>query len=167
MEEKEILKDNIVIDSYYLINLFVNDSKKVTQLQIQKLMYFFEAFYMCIKDTDSLYPCHFNAWAFGPVAIPLYKEYKVFGNADIILSEEKIKQGNEIDSLKKDVLKKIYETFGILSASQLVDITHRKGSPWYNKWMENNQKVVYGDRSYIDKIETKEWFKNNFIVTDE
>lgn len=167
MEEKEILKDNIVIDSYYLINLFVNDSKKVTQLQIQKLMYFFEAFYMCIKDTDSLYPCHFNAWAFGPVAIPLYKEYKVFGNADIILSEEKIKQGNEIDFLKKDVLKKIYETFGILSASQLVDITHRKGSPWYNKWMENNQKVVYGDRSYIDKIETKEWFKNNFIVTDE
>lgn len=33
--------------------------------------------------------------------------------------------------------------------------------------MENNQKVVYGDKSYIDKIETKNWFKNNFIVKDE
>ncbi len=167
MEENKILEDNIVTDSYYLINLFANDNKKVTQLHIQKLMYFFEAFYMCIKNTDSLYSCHFNAWAFGPVAIPLYKEYKVFGNADIILSEEKIKQGNEIDSLKKEVIKKIYETFGILSARQLVDITHKEGSPWYNKWMENNQKVVYGDKSYINKIETKNWFRDNFIVNDE
>ena len=55
MEENKILEDNIVTDSYYLINLFANDNKKVTQLHIQKLMYFFEAFYMCIKNTDSLY----------------------------------------------------------------------------------------------------------------
>ena len=112
MEENKELTDNIVTDSYYLINLFTNDSKKITQLQVQKLMYFFEAFYMCIKDTESLYSCHFNAWAFGPVAIPLYKEYKGFGNADIILTEDKIRTGNEIDSLKKEVIKKIYETFG-------------------------------------------------------
>ena len=98
MEENELLKDDIVTDSYYLVNLFNSDSKIITQLQIQKLMYFFEAFYMCVSDTDSLYSCHFNAWALGPVAIPLYKEYKVFGNADIILSEEKIKLGNEINS---------------------------------------------------------------------
>lgn len=166
MEENELLKDDIVTDSYYLVNLFNSDSKIITQLQIQKLMYFFEAFYMCVSDTDSLYSCHFNAWALGPVAIPLYKEYKVFGNADIILSEEKIKLGNEINSFKKEIIKKIYDSFGRLSASQLVDLTHKKGSPWYNKWMENNQKVVYGDKSYIDKIETKTWFKDNFIADE-
>ena len=46
--------NNIVNDSYYLVNLFVNDEKEVTQLQIQKLMYFFEAYYMNVKNTDSL-----------------------------------------------------------------------------------------------------------------
>lgn len=160
-------QDNIVYDSYFLVNLFRADNRQVTQLQIQKLMYFFEAFYMCIKNIESLYQCHFNAWAFGPVAIPLYKEYKVFGSADIILTDEKTEQGNKIDSFKKEVLNKIYETFGKLSASQLVDITHKEGSPWHVKWMENNQKVVYGEKSYIDKIKTKDWFKDNFIAKDE
>ncbi len=41
MEENELLKDDIVTDSYYLVNLFNSDSKIITQLQIQKLMYFF------------------------------------------------------------------------------------------------------------------------------
>ena len=40
-------ENNIVYDSYYLINLFKSDGNKmVTQLQVQKLMYFFEAYYM-------------------------------------------------------------------------------------------------------------------------
>lgn len=36
----EEYKDNIVYDSYYLVNLFKNAGIKVTQLQIQKIMYF-------------------------------------------------------------------------------------------------------------------------------
>ena len=64
-------KDDIVHDSYYLISLFNKDDKDITQLQIQKLMYFFEAFYMNVMEVDSLYECSFNAWTYGPVAIPL------------------------------------------------------------------------------------------------
>ena len=41
-------------------------------------MYFFEAYYMCEHDVEQLYECNFNAWMFGPVAIPLHKEYKAF-----------------------------------------------------------------------------------------
>lgn len=164
MKKSKILEDNIVTDSYYLINLFTADDKKVTQLHVQKLMYLFEAFYMCVKNVDSLYECNFNAWAFGPVSIPLYKAYKSFGNANIVLTEEEKKKGSKIDQLKKDIFKKIYEIFGELTASQLVNLTHKEGSPWYNKWMENNQEMVYGEDSYIDKKETKEWFRNNFIV---
>ena len=85
------MENNIIHDSYYLIKLFLTDNKKITQLHIQKLMYFFEAYYMNEKDVDKLYDCNFNAWAFGPVAIPLYKEYKNFGEFPITLTEEKIK----------------------------------------------------------------------------
>ena len=158
--------NNIVHDSYYLINLFTDDNKEVTQLQIQKLMYFFEAYYMNVKKTDKLYECNFNAWMFGPVAIPLYKEYKNFGEFPITLTEEKKKIGEQIDKDKKEMLRELYRVFGKLDANQLVNLTHMEKSPWYNKWIENNKRVVYGSASYIDKVETKDWFKEHFI-TDE
>lgn len=61
-------ESNIVHDSYFLISLFKQEHREVTQLQIQKLMYFFEAYYMNVKNTNKLYDCNFNAWMFGPVA---------------------------------------------------------------------------------------------------
>ena len=156
-------KDNIVHDAYYLIGLFNKDKKPVTQLQIQKIMYFFEAYYMIINKTDKLYDCNFNAWAFGPVAIPLYQSLKVYGDRDIILSKEQEEIGESISDEKKEILSYIYQVFGNLSAMQLVELTHRKDSPWYNKWEENEGKVVFGKESYIDKIQTRDWFKKVFI----
>ena len=158
--------NNIVNDSYYLVNLFVNDEKEVTQLQIQKLMYFFEAYYMNVKNTDKLYDCNFNAWMFGPVAIPLYSEYKNFGEFPIVLTEEKTNLGYKISEEKKSLLQELYKVFGKLTANQLVNLTHQIGSPWYNKWQENNRRVVYGEASYIDKEATKKWFKEKFIVAE-
>ena len=66
MEEKKKLENNIVHDAYYLISLFNDENKPVTQLQVQKLMYLFEAYYMAKHEKlDKLYDCNFNAWAFG------------------------------------------------------------------------------------------------------
>ncbi len=157
---------NIIFDSYYLVNLFNDNQQDITQLQIQKLMYFFEAYYMNLKDVNKLYDCNFNAWMFGPVAIPLYKEYKGFGEYPVVLSDEKIKLGNAISDDKKNILKELYDVFGSLDANKLVELTHMINSPWYNKWNENNRKVIYGEASYIDKEKTKKWFKENFIVVE-
>ena len=46
---------------------------------------------------------------------------------------------------------------------KLVELTHRKDSPWYSKWMENNEMVVYGEKSYISKKQTREWFERVFL----
>lgn len=161
MEER---KSDIVNDAYYLINLFTEDKKEVTQLQIQKLMYFLEAYYMNVNDTNELYECPFKAWAFGPVAIPLYNKFKNIGSSKIVLISDEIKLGNSINSEMKKLIEDIYNFFGKnLTAMQLVYYTHMEGSPWYNKWNENNKRVIYGDKSNIDKIATKIWFKENFI----
>lgn len=156
-------KDNIVYDAYYLISLFNRDKEKVTQLQVQKIMYFFEAYYMCIKNVDKLYDCNFNAWAFGPVSIPLYQDLKKFGDKNIILNDEQLETANKIDSEKKKILDYIYTVFGKISAMKLVELTHRKDSPWYSKWIENNEMVVYGEKSYISKKQTREWFERVFL----
>lgn len=36
------------------------------------------------------------------------------------------------------------------------------GSPWKEVWERNGRKVGYGANTYIDKIKTKEWFKDVF-----
>lgn len=157
------IENNIVHDSYYLINKFTEKEIPVTQLQVQKIMYFFEAYYMCEKKVDKLYECNFNAWTFGPVAIPLHKAYKAFEGRPIILTEEQINIGNNISEDKRKILDYIFEVFGKMTPAQLVNLTHMKGSPWYNKWIANGQKVVYGENSYIDKTKTKEWFEQVFL----
>lgn len=157
-------ENNIVYDSYYLINLFKNAKRKVTQLQVQKIMYFFEAYYMCEhKEIPYVYQCNFNAWMFGPVAIPLHKEYKAFEGRPITLTEEQEKIGNQISEEKKDLLNYIFQVFGDKTPQTLVNLTHMVNSPWHKKWIENGKRVVYGKASYIDKIETRDWFKEKFI----
>ena len=81
-------ENDIIQDSYYLINLFHEDGQEVTQLHVQKLMFLFEAYYMNAMDKDKLYECGYKAWNFGPVAPKLYKRYKNCGKDDIILTKE-------------------------------------------------------------------------------
>lgn len=154
--------DNIVIDAYYLINKFNSDKKMVTNLQIQKLMYFFEAYYMNIYDVEKLYDCYFNAWAYGPVAIPLYKEFRRFGSGEIKLNDEESKKGYSISTEKKHLLDKLYDVFKDISPMRLVEYTHMVGSPWEKVWKKNGQKVGYGADTRIDKLESKKWFKKVF-----
>ena len=158
----EKFENNIIFDAYYLIHKFNVNSREVTNLQIQKLMYFFEAYYMNIYNTDSLYDCNFCAWAFGPVAIPLYKEFRKFGNGSIKLTKENIEDGNNISKNKKELLDIIYDVFKDVKPITLVNYTHMEGSPWREVWEKNGGKVGYGDDTHIDKIKTKEWFKKVF-----
>lgn len=156
-------KDDIVQDAYYLISKFNDNGLDVTNLQIQKLMYFFEAYYMNIyDDVDKLYDCNFCAWAFGPVAIPLYKEFKKFGNDKIELTEEDKEYGNRISKDKKELLDNIYNVFKNVPAMTLVEFTHMLGSPWKEVWERNGRKVGYGADTYIDKIKSRDWFYNVF-----
>lgn len=156
-------ENDILFDAYYLINKFNQGGQDVSNLQIQKLMYFFEAYYMNIHDdVDKLYECNFNAWAFGPVAIPLYKEFRKFGNGPIILTKENIENGNSISEDKKRLLDKMYEVFKDVSPQTLVQITHMSDSPWDKVWKKNGNKVGYGADTYINKSATKKWFGETF-----
>ena len=152
MEEKtKEIKNNIVEDAFYLVNLFKSENRPVTQLHIQKLMFLFEAYYMNVKDKISLYDCKYQAWDFGPVAIPLYKQFKKYGKEEIKLTEEEERIGNSIEPEKKRIMANLFKAFKEYNAMELVNFTHAEGSPWYNVW-KNKQ------YSEISKEEMKNWF---------
>lgn len=150
------VKNDIVKDAYYLINLFHRDNKIVTQLHVQKLMFLFEAFYMNMQNVKSLYECDYHAWNFGPVAIPLYKEFKKYGKEDVTLNEEMIKEGDSIELTRKNIMKEIYELFKDYTALQLVNFTHAEGSPWKEAW-------DYKPYSVIPKEKIKAWFSQYIL----
>lgn len=146
------MENNIVHDAYYLVILFHKKGKEITQLHIQKLMFLFEAYYMNKYKVEKLYDCDYQAWDFGPVAIPLYKNFKKYGKSNIILTTEEEEIGNKTNDEVKETMEDLYEGFGHLTAMQLVNFTHAEKSPWYEAW--NYQKY-----SKIPKSKIKAWFK--------
>ena len=69
-----------------------------------------------------------------------------------ILTKEEIELGENISKEKKETMQEIYNTFGRLTALQLVNFTHAKDSPWAEVWNEKHY-------SEIPKQKIKKWFE--------
>lgn len=162
MDNRNIERD-ILKNSYYMVNLFQLDNKTITNLKLQKLMYFVEALYMNKTGDNELYDEDWVAWNYGPVSKRLYNFYKKFGSMQISLTRNEVSEGNSISNTNKEIIKTIYSSFGQLSAFQLVSITHMVGSPWHKIKIENNYDLNnINNSSIISKRETQEWFNEEF-----
>jgi uncharacterized phage-associated protein len=51
----------------------------MTNLKLQKLVYYAQGFYLAMMDSP-LFNEPIEAWEHGPVCVPLYHEYKNFGS---------------------------------------------------------------------------------------
>ena len=166
MEERKINR-NIIDNSYYLISLFINNEREITNLKLQKLMYFVEAYYMAKNgDETELFNSKWSAWDYGPVNIDLYNYYKKFGSLPILLEVEEKSIGKTLPQINKDYIDEIYDVFGDLSAFKLVTLTHLKGSPWHKIYEKNQENKKYDfdriNNSEISKIKTRRWIKEQF-----
>ena len=155
----EIDRD-IINNSEYIIQFYKEKDKKITNLELQKLAYFLEAIYMVCEDASYLYNEDFSAWNFGPVNLVIYNKYKKFGNLPI-----ELEKNIEINPINKKYIENLYNLFKDFNATQLVNLSHSKGSPWYDIYSENNGKIPRNE--IIDKKNTKKWFSNLVIKTDE
>lgn len=119
--------------------------KPVTQLKLQKLVYFtYEKF---LKQTEQkLFADSIYAWKHGPVVKNLYEEFREYGSTPIPYEEDDfiIISTNE-SSIKPiimrvlsaeygdEILKVVHsviEQYGDRSAWDLVNETHLEGTPW-------------------------------------
>jgi uncharacterized phage-associated protein len=148
------------LDKYIKINRCI-----ITNLKLQKIMYFLEAYYMVIESTETnLFDSEWCAWDYGPVSKKLYEYYRKYGSLEITLSEEEISIANNLPENNKKYIEKVYKIFGGLNAYDLVSLTHMKGSPWEKIKNEKKYDFQVLNDSVIDKKATKEWFESNFNV---
>lgn len=126
---------------------------EITQLKLQKLLYFTEAYYMNMENKDELFEEKFYAWEYGPVCKEVYNEYKNYFSLPIIVDEQNLEK---IDEKVLFAVKAVCEVFGKRNTSDLIKLTHLQNSPWFEA--NHNKKVP------ISKLETKKWFKELFLA---
>lgn len=151
----------------YIINYSNEKNYSISNLKLQKLLYFVQAYYLAF--TPSHEPCfseEIEAWDFGPVVPSVYREFKSFGGGDIppVTSYYNLKSENNFWSIQevpydtnciskrdKDLINDIVDKFSAYSASELVKITHNQ-APWKKVYVPQRNAIITKDaiRGYFN-----------------
>lgn len=140
----------------YIINYSNDQNYGVSNLKLQKLLYFVQAFFLI--NTKEKCPCFSNlieAWDFGPVVPDVYHEYKQYGSTDIpkinsffIFNSENpwsvstVDYDNSIiDGSDKKLINEVVNHFANYSATDLVAITHQQ-APWKNAYKPYQNNII-------------------------
>ena len=154
------INKNIDDNAKYIISYFHNNNVDVTNLKLQKLLYFLEAIYMVVLDENYLFDENFYAWNYGPVSKKVYEQYKIFGSMPITLDEPvNINKTNEI------FIHNLFTMFNDYDVSDLIELSHQKGSPWYQIYIDNGEYIP--KNIVIEKRLTKQWFSKIVVINDK
>ena len=118
--------------AHYFIKLSADsDENDLTNLKLQKLLYFAQAEYLKQEDKP-LFADEIEAWTYGPVVHAVYSEYKSCGSFPITLFDGNHSRPSDKPLSKpiRSFLEGVWRKYGRYSASYLVSLAHKKGGPW-------------------------------------
>jgi uncharacterized phage-associated protein len=117
----------------------------VSNLKLQKLVYYAQGFHLAIYDKP-LFDEPIAKWEHGPVVESLYHEYKKYGSNAIPIPEAV--DTSIFSDEQKELLNEVFEVYGQFAAWKLRCMTHEE-PPW-------KQAQING---VIDRELMKEYFK--------
>lgn len=102
---------------------------KVSNLQLQKLMYLAQMIHMGRNNGKPLFDGNFQAWDYGPVEPSLYHRAKSYGSRALpdIFHDA---LGFKSEDPRRAVLDDVCERFLKFTPGELVDITHSESGAW-------------------------------------
>lgn len=112
----------------YIVNLSnytIEDD--VTNLKLQKLLYYVQGHYSAITG-ELLFEDAIQAWQHGPVIPKVYNMYKIYGY-NVIVTPKQNASFSFIDNTTKVLIHKITNYYKQFSASKLRQMTHEE-RPW-------------------------------------
>ncbi|EKO3438250.1 DUF4065 domain-containing protein [Vibrio fluvialis] len=130
----------------YFIQLADEKDEGISNLKLQKLVYYAQGFYLALTD-DPLFHEDIEAWAHGPVVPELYHEYKDFGR-EAIEPDPKFNKYTRLTKDEVDHIEEIFDVFGQFSAWKLRNMTHEEAP-----WIQNE-----GHAGVIPKRDLKAYF---------
>ena len=131
--------DSLLI-SKNILELYKNDKKFVTPMQLIKLVYLCHGWMLGLYNKPILKE-DVEAWKYGLVIPNLYREIKKYKSHPV----EEIKvQDNSIDGDSLDIIKQVYQKYGHFTGIELSMLTHQKDSPW-DLAVKNGNTVISND----------------------
>lgn len=133
----------------YLIGLAQRDGNPITNLRLQKLLYYAWGYYWN-NYKKYLFNDPIEAWKYGPVVKDVYDEYKIFDGGNIIISDEVIEEvKSKISENDKIFLDGFYNFTKEYNTWTLVEASHKE-KPW--------KETFYAGKQPIDFKLMKEFF---------
>ena len=135
----------------YIIDFSWDNSQAVSNLRLQKLLYFVQAEFL-VSTGEACFEDSIHAWNFGPVVPSVYYEYRMFGGTSIP-SKGTNSRHYDINKEDKEIINGIVEYCNQFTTSQLVQFTHNQ-EPW-----RKASRSLVSDEITIDSI--KEYFSED------
>lgn len=111
-----------------------NDGDGISNLKLQKLVYYAQGFYSALFDKH-LFNNEISAWTHGPVVQELYHNCKQYGRNSIPLASDFDK--GSLNEEEFGLIEEVFDVFGQYSAWKLRNMTHEE-SPWLDHESEAN-----------------------------
>lgn len=116
------------IANWFLNNIDRESGNSITNLKLQKLLYYAQAWYMVLtenKEEPILFDERIEAWSHGPVVREIYNKYSEMRYNAILRPEADV----ELDEETEEILKEVLRVYGKYEASYLEELTHQE-DPW-------------------------------------
>lgn len=123
--------------SIHIIDWCYRSSISITNLKLQKLLYFVQGEYYRIKK-ERLIREEFYAWQLGPVIPEIYFEFSIFSSSNIPNQGK----ANDIVQSESIIIDKILNKYKCFSTWDLVELSHEQ-DPWkYNYEIFGNKSLI-------------------------
>ncbi|MBD2543187.1 Panacea domain-containing protein [Planktothricoides raciborskii] len=137
----------------YFIKLANDTGSFVSNLQLQKLVYYAQAWHLAIHG-EQLFPEDFEAWVHGPVIPELYEQYQAFSWKPIQKEVTKLNLSQSVISF----LDEIADVYFCCNSYELERMTQQE-SPW--NIARGNLPIDAPSNSVIQKQWMKEYYANH------
>lgn len=125
----------------YIIVCCSGGSKSITNLKLQKLLYYAQAWHLALRSTP-LFNDRIEAWVHGPVVPVVFREYRDFKWSALPADNLSAKPHAEVCNHVAEVL----AAYGKFDATQLEQLTHNE-DPW-----KEARKGIPGDMASTNEI---------------
>jgi uncharacterized phage-associated protein len=128
--------------AYAFVKKGIDEGKFVTQMKLQKLVYFAHGYHL-VKYGKPLLNERFEAWKYGPVVPEIYHDFKLYGSKLITdTNDYEPSFDDNRPSLNEEAYDAINYTWDVLkdfNAMSLSYWTHEAGSPWSKTYVPDQR----------------------------
>lgn len=129
-----------IVKHYYSDFDYENQGEIITNMKLQKLLYYYQGFHLAFFDKPAFEEDIF-AWQYGPVVPEVYHFFANKG-ASIINIDDFNEKHKELTDQQKQLLHVILENYGQLNAIALMNLSHQE-SPWKSTELS---KIISSDK---------------------